>query len=338
MRDPWTIAVSLLLLCSAMGAAPADPPAAGGGSGTAASPPTQGGFFSSLKQAFNQDVDHEVVWGHFDVGSPPDTHRFYCLVNPKTGKREPNGVAGEPFARRDGMTGLKQPAVSPTSCAEAEQKGILVTADYTVKGNAGSSSVAPAQKAARPAVSASTAGPATASASGMASPPAAASATVPPVAAATTAATAATTASVPAPAASVAPAMSNADRAEDRAYIRKAESDWGESEVTRDAGVLERILSEDFVGVDVDGTHYSKSDALQEYRSRPSNYLSNRINAVEIRFYGQTAIAQGDDSWQKKDGTAGKHVWTDTWVQRNGRWQLVASEDLVPPASGFRHP
>jgi Domain of unknown function (DUF4440) len=334
MRDPWTIAVSLLLLCSGISVAPADPPSAGGGSGTAASPPAQGGFFSSLKQAFNQDIDHEVVWGHFDVGSPPDTHRFYCLVNPKTGKREPNGVAGEPFARRDGMTGLKQPAVSPTSCAEAEQKGILVTADYTVKGNSGSSSVAPAQKAASAAVSPSATGPAPGSAPGTASPAAAAPAPAPaavPVAAVAGAAPAAA-------AASIAPTMSNADRAEDRAYIRKAESDWGESEVTRDAGVLERILSEDFVGVDIDGTHYSKSDALQEYRSRPSTYLSNRLNAVEIRFYGQTAIAQGDDSWQKKDGTAGKHVWTDTWIQRNGRWQLVASEDLVPPASGFRHP
>jgi Domain of unknown function (DUF4440) len=132
--------------------------------------------------------------------------------------------------------------------------------------------------------------------------------------------------------------MSSADHAADRAYIRKAESDWGESEVSRDASVLERVLSDDFVGVDVDGTHYSKADALQEYRSRPSSYLSNHVNEVEIRFYGQAAVAQGDDSWEKKDGTAGKHVWTDTWVQRDGKWQLVAAEDLVPPARGFRHP
>jgi len=328
MHDPRTIAVSLLLLCSGIGVVRADPPATGAGNGTAASSPTQGGFFSSLKQALNQDVDHEVVWGHFDVGSPPDTHRFYCLLNPKTGKHEPNGVAGEPYVRRDGTTGLKQPAVSPTSCAEAEQKGMLVTADYTVKGSAGSSksSAAPVQTAASPTVSASTAGPASATAS----PAAAAPAPADPAVAVAAAAGAV-------PAASIVPTTSNVDHTDDRAYIRKAESDWGESEVTRDTGVLERILSEDFVGVDVDGAHYSKADALQEYRTRPSSYLSNHIDAVEIRFYGQTAVAQGDDSWQRKDGTAGKHVWTDTWIKRNGKRQLVASEDLVPPASGFRH-
>lgn len=117
----------------------------GEGSAVLANPPsvapssptdTQGGFFSSLKQAFNQHSDRDVVYAHFDVGTAPDTHRFYCLIDPKTGKREPNGVAGETFRRPDGMTGLRGPAVSPVSCADAEQKGILVTSGYTVKVNA----------------------------------------------------------------------------------------------------------------------------------------------------------------------------------------------------------
>jgi hypothetical protein len=321
------IAVSLLLLCSGSSIACADPPTPGGGAGAAgSSAPTQGGFFSSLKQAFNQDVEREVVWGHFDVGSPPDTHRFYCLMDPKTGKREPNGVAGDAFVRRDGTTGIRRPAVSPTSCAEAEQKGILVTSDYVVKGSSGSSkpTLAPAQKTAPAAVSA----PSVAATSATTSMPASA----PPPAAAPAVAAAS------APAGAMTPTASSADRADDRAYIRKAESEWGESEVTRDTSVLERLLSDDFVGVDVDGTHYSKTDALREYRTGSSNYVSNHINQVEIRFYGHTAVAQGDDSWQRKDGTAGKHVWTDTWVEQGGKWQVVASEDLVPPARGFRHP
>jgi hypothetical protein len=27
----------------------------------------------------------------------------------------------------------------------------------------------------------------------------------------------------------------------------------------------------------------------------------------------------------------GRFVWTDTWLQRNGRWQIVAAEDLIAP-------
>ena len=106
---------------------------------------------------------------------------------------------------------------------------------------------------------------------------------------------------------------------------------------TRDVSVLERVLSDDFVGVAVDGAHYSKADAIREYRTQPSNYASNHLEGVEIRFYGHTAVAQGDESWKKKDGSSGKYVWTDTWVQRDGKWQVVAAEDLMPPSAGFAH-
>lgn len=131
-RHAQAFAWGLLLLGGAAGGARADPPAAG--TAAAVPPPANqgGGFFSSLKQAFSQDVEHADVSGHFDVGS----HRFYCLVDPKTGNKEPQGVSGQPFLRRDGTTGIRGAAVSPQSCAEAEQKGILVTTGYTVKGSA----------------------------------------------------------------------------------------------------------------------------------------------------------------------------------------------------------
>ncbi len=96
----------------------------------------EGSFFSSLKQALNQDYDHEVVRGHFDVGSPPNAHRYYCLIDPKTGKREANGVTGQPVVRPDGMTGIKSAAVGFYGCANAEQQGSLVTAGYVAGADA----------------------------------------------------------------------------------------------------------------------------------------------------------------------------------------------------------
>ena len=128
------------------------------------------------------------------------------------------------------------------------------------------------------------------------------------------------------------------DHASDRAYIRQAESDWAESVVTNDVNVLERILADDFVGVEIDGSHYSKADAIKEYRTQPSDFISNHLNEIEIRFYGDAAVAQGNESWKKKDGTLGKFVWTDTWIKRGGKWQIVAAEDLVPSAVRTERP
>jgi ketosteroid isomerase-like protein len=122
------------------------------------------------------------------------------------------------------------------------------------------------------------------------------------------------------------------EHASDRAYIRQAESDWAESTVTHDVSVPERILADDFVGVDIDGSHYTKADEIRNTR-KPSEFASNHLNDIEIRFYGDAAVAQGSESWKKKDGTPGKYVWTDTWIRRGGKWQVVAAEDLVPPAA-----
>lgn len=128
------LAVYGALALSGIVAAAADEPAA---STATLQPVPQGNFFSSLKQAFKQDFDQEVVRGHFDVGVPPDTHRYYCLADAKTGKREANGVAGQPAPRHDGMTGIKATAVSLYSCASAEQQGILVADGYVLSAVAG---------------------------------------------------------------------------------------------------------------------------------------------------------------------------------------------------------
>jgi len=128
------------------------------------------------------------------------------------------------------------------------------------------------------------------------------------------------------------------DHASDRAYIRQSESDWAESVVTNDVSVLERILADDFVGVEIDGSHYSKAEAIKIYRTQPSEFVFNHLIEVEIRFYGDTAVAQGSEGWKKKDGTPGKYVWTDTWIKRAGKWQAVAAEDLVPPVAPTARP
>jgi len=131
------LAAGLLLFCAGH-SAPAEPPGAETGVSVSSTPSDaqsltpKGSIFSSLKQGFAQDADHEVVRGHFDVGSSPDVHRYYCLVDPKTGKSEEYGVAGQLVPRRDGMTGIKGGAVTLYRCADAEQKGILVTTGYAV--------------------------------------------------------------------------------------------------------------------------------------------------------------------------------------------------------------
>ena len=118
-----------------------------------------------------------------------------------------------------------------------------------------------------------------------------------------------------------------------RALHLESERQWAESVANGDASVVERILADDFLGVDPDGNLYEKAKMVADTREAPKEFISNHLNDVKVRFFGDTAVAQGDESWVRRTGTPlrARFVWTDTWILRNGKWQIVASEDLIVP-------
>lgn len=116
-------------------------------------------------------------------------------------------------------------------------------------------------------------------------------------------------------------------------YIKTSEQQWAEAGIKRDTATVERILADDFLGVAPDGSLYDKSQEVLNAKQNTENFVSNHVNDVKIRFYGDTAVAQGNESWELRAGEPkrGMYVWTDTWVKRNGKWQIVAAEDVLVP-------
>ncbi len=115
----------------------------------------------------------------------------------------------------------------------------------------------------------------------------------------------------------------------DREQILQLERDWTQSFVTMDVGANERIVADDFLGTEPDGKRIRKADLIAEVKTDEA-LQSNRLNEddVTIRFYGQTAVVNGSESWKQRDGKSGRFIWTDIFVKRNGKWQVVASQDL----------
>ena len=111
-------------------------------------------------------------------------------------------------------------------------------------------------------------------------------------------------------------------------YIVECSKDWAESVVTGDKTKRRIYFADDFVGTSTSGGRYDKASVTKE--SGPAKYIiSNTLNNVDVKFYGTTAIAFGDETWTKKDGSSGRYVWTDVWAFRNGEWQIVAAQDAV---------
>jgi ketosteroid isomerase-like protein len=114
-------------------------------------------------------------------------------------------------------------------------------------------------------------------------------------------------------------------------YIRDAERQWAEATASGDTSVVVRIVATDFVGIDpADGHRYGKTEAIASIRDHHAEYSSSRLDEMTVRVIGTTAIAQGSESWERRTGEPrrGGYIWTDTWMLRDGNWQIIAAQDL----------
>lgn len=122
-----------------------------------------------------------------------------------------------------------------------------------------------------------------------------------------------------------------AHRPRDLRYICASEREWARSVANGDATVPTRILAEDYVGIGSSGRRLSKAEMVQQ-PSRTSKFVaSEEVDEAHVRFFGNVAVSQGSESSRSNDGRVSHIVWTDTWMKRKGRWQIVASQDMVVP-------
>jgi len=123
----------------------------------------------------------------------------------------------------------------------------------------------------------------------------------------------------------------DAQQANAENYIKQSESEWAAAASKGDTSAVKRILADDFLGIAPDGSSYDKAKEIADIMNDHGNTISNHVNEVKVRFFGETAVAQGSETWEKRNGQLkrGTYVWTDTWVRRNDSWQIVAAEDLL---------
>ena len=116
-------------------------------------------------------------------------------------------------------------------------------------------------------------------------------------------------------------------------YIVECSRQWAESVVTRETSDIERFVADDFIGINPLGNPYDKAELISHTRTAPRKYASNHLDGVQVRVFGDAAVAQGSETFERHAGEnrRGRVVWTDTWVRRGGRWQIVAAQDVVFP-------
>lgn len=111
--------------------------------------------------------------------------------------------------------------------------------------------------------------------------------------------------------------------------VTQMERDWGNAEIKKDYATVDKILADDWVGIDYDGKIVDKTQAMADLKSGTSTLTSEELGPMTVRVFGNTAVVTGSDAEKSTDrgkDSSGKYIWTDVFVLRNGRWQAVASQ------------
>jgi hypothetical protein len=123
-------------------------------------------------------------------------------------------------------------------------------------------------------------------------------------------------------------------------YIIESERQWAESGCDFN-NIEAKIMADDFQGTSPrDGSRYSKAETLAQNADKSQAETDCRLLDAKVRFFSSgdadsVAMVYGSETATRKD-KSGKSVphcltWTDTWLKRDGKWQIIAAQDAQFP-------
>jgi len=113
-------------------------------------------------------------------------------------------------------------------------------------------------------------------------------------------------------------------------WMVQQEKAWAE-QACGSPWVLSDLLASDFQGTAPKGARYGKPTGTPTYD--PATFHSDcRLLSADVRFFGSdVAVAYGSES-SVAPLPDSRHerrclAWTDTWLKRHGKWQIIAAHD-----------
>lgn len=111
--------------------------------------------------------------------------------------------------------------------------------------------------------------------------------------------------------------------------IRDLDRQSREAGVRGDAAFNERILADDYLGINGRGEVTTRAQNITNHKTGAVKYESIEFGDERVRVYGDTAIVTGRSTVKAtRDGQdiSGQSRVTRVWVKMNGEWKLVSHQ------------
>jgi ketosteroid isomerase-like protein len=111
------------------------------------------------------------------------------------------------------------------------------------------------------------------------------------------------------------------------------ENKWNAAYKHGDIAAMESLLSEDFIITLEDGSTFSKSGYIAHNGDTTLHVEITEMSGVNVRMHGSVAVVTG--AYHEKGVFRGKPYeyhdrFTDVWMNKNGKWQVIASHYSIP--------
>ena len=126
------------------------------------------------------------------------------------------------------------------------------------------------------------------------------------------------------------PLAQNSSKVEgDETKIIALENLWNQIQLNHDADAMGKMLDDDFVFTDYDGTVMSKGQFLESIRDKSYQLTVEASENMKLHRHGDTVVVTG--ATHEKGTFKGRPYqrqgrFTDTWMKKNGQWLCIASQ------------
>ncbi len=115
------------------------------------------------------------------------------------------------------------------------------------------------------------------------------------------------------------------------AMLKDNESRWSAAIAKHDTATIESMVAADFIGVNSKGKVQNRRAMLAEVKSNKDTYTSTKTEKLDVHTYGPSVavvVGMANEKGTGKDGKAFDRTYsfTDTWMDRGGIWQCIASQ------------
>lgn len=118
--------------------------------------------------------------------------------------------------------------------------------------------------------------------------------------------------------------------ASDEQELRRLEDEWLSTYLRGDKATFDRLVADDFTGTDESAVLRNKTQERELVQAPPTGAIKVSLTNedVQVRVFGETAIVTGRIVQKAErpgqDSFGFQTRFTDTFLKRQGRWQVVA--------------